>query len=56
MSVVETLVVALVVAAAAAYVAHRAWRTLRGRSCGCGSAGSCPAAKQVASDLERLLR
>lgn len=39
---VETIVIALVVTLAVAYVARRAWLTLRAGKSGCGGCGTCP--------------
>ena len=58
MSLLEGIAVAVVVLAAAVYLARRMLRTLAGRSCGCGTASAkgCPAAGSLARDLERLAR
>ena len=52
---VQTLVVALLVLAAAAYVARRAWRTLRPRKdAGCASGCGCETtSKDAGSDWAR---
>jgi hypothetical protein len=54
-AVVQTLVVALVVLAAGAYVARLAWRTLRPRKdAGCASGCGCDTAeKDAGSDWAR---
>ena len=53
----ETLLVVAIVGAAAVYLGRRALRTLRGRSCGCGTVpGNCPAARTLQADLEQAIR
>ena len=53
----DTVVALVLVALAALYVGRRAWRTVAGKPCGCGaSAERCPAAGDLARDLERIAR
>ena len=56
---IEGLLVAAIVGAAALYLGRRAWAALSGRSCGCGrkpGGQGCPAASLAHADLERLAR
>lgn len=55
----DTVVTIVVVAAAVAYLARRAWRAVSGRSCGCGAGptkGGCPASSSMARDLAAIAR
>jgi len=50
--VIQWIIVAIVVAASAAYLGRIAWRMVRGTKPVCGCSG-CPASKDSASPLRR---
>jgi FeoB-associated Cys-rich membrane protein len=49
----QVIAVLLIVAVAAAYLVHAAWRALTGRNTGCG--GGCRCASEPASKGEKLI-